>query len=194
MSDGGESNYSDNNSMQEDVDVLSIGGYESGVQWVREFIAVNDERMTCATSDEYDSTIGSDCSCCGVAKSMSRALMKSLHHYSDAVGDLAKWSGKYMTGVATLSMCENECNNGNSVKKLVVLMKNTERRMIHERKMLYESMEYTKRLLLQTWVKEVGVKGGGLPTVCFRIVNTFDSVNVSVSVFARSVLQSVDVV
>ena len=29
---GGESNYSDEKSMQEDVDDLSIGGYESGVQ------------------------------------------------------------------------------------------------------------------------------------------------------------------
>jgi hypothetical protein len=185
---GGESNYSDEKSMQEDVDDLSIGGYESGVQCVREIIAVNDERLPCDTSDEYNSTIGSDCSFCGVAKSMGRELIESLHHYSDAVGDLAKWSGRYMTGVTTLSMCENECNNGNSVKKLVVLMKNTERRMIHETKMLYESMEYTKRLLLQTWINEVGIQGDVLPTVCFRIVNTFGSVNVSVSVFATSML------
>jgi hypothetical protein len=61
---GGESNYSDEKSMQEDVDDLSIGGYESGVQCVREIIAVNDERLPCDTSDEYNSTIGSDCSFC----------------------------------------------------------------------------------------------------------------------------------
>lgn len=54
---GGESNYSDEKSMQEDVDDLSIGGYESGVQCVREIIAVNDERLPCDTSDEYNSTI-----------------------------------------------------------------------------------------------------------------------------------------
>jgi hypothetical protein len=114
---GGESNYSDDKSMQQDVDDLSIGGYESGVEFVQEIIAVNDERLPCDTSDEYNSTIGSDCSRCGIAKSMSRDLVESLHHYSDAVGDCAKWSGKYMTGVTTLCMYENECNTGNSVKK-----------------------------------------------------------------------------
>ncbi len=60
--------------------------------------------------------------------------------------------------------------------------------MTHEMKMLSESMEYTKRLFLQTWIKEVGVRGSGLPTVFFRIVNTFGDVNVLVSVFAISML------
>jgi hypothetical protein len=48
---------------------------------------------------------------------MIRDLVESLHLYSDPVGDLAKWSGKYMTGVTTLCMCKNKCNNGSSVKK-----------------------------------------------------------------------------
>jgi hypothetical protein len=68
---------------------------------------------------------------------MIRDLVESLHLYSDPVGDLAKWSGKYMTGVTTLCMCKNKCNNGSSVKKLMVLKKNTERRMTHEMKMRY---------------------------------------------------------
>jgi hypothetical protein len=45
----------------------------------------------------YDmSTLGSYCSMCDNKAPMCRELIDSLHQYSEALGDLAKWgSGKY---------------------------------------------------------------------------------------------------
>lgn len=144
---------------------------------VPEHIALNNDM----------STLGSDCSMWDNKDLMCRELIDSLHQYSEAVGDLAKWSGKYMTEVTSLCMCERKRNEGDSVKKLLVLMRDTERRMIHERNMLSESMENTKRLLLVSRIKEAGVFVRESPTVSFRIVNTFDFMNLSVSEFFKRI-------
>jgi hypothetical protein len=153
-------------------------GYERIAETVPEHIAMNNDM----------STLGSDCSMCGNAQSTCRELIDSLHQYSEAVGDLAKWSGKYMTGVKSLCMlCERKQNEGNSVKKLLVLMRDTERRMIHERNMLLESLENIKRLLLVSRIKEAGVFVSDSPTVSFRIVNIFDFLNLSVSECFKSI-------
>jgi hypothetical protein len=84
-------------------------------------------------------------------------------------------------------MCERKRNEGDSIKKMLVLMRDTERRMIHERNMLSESMENTKRLLLVSRIKEAGVFDCESPTVSFRIVNTFDFMNLLVSEFFRRI-------